>query len=174
MATKSAHRHKQTLELGLRPGVIKPPTPQRTARDSPVPTSRCRNTHSHLFTYILSHTLSPFSSLLHTHESSEAERAEDPKGRAACMLWVSQCIMKGLQHLVGAPFIATVRSNKKCFTLIEWVCACVHYVPRNWREADEGDFEEDWERKPREKEGINGRIEESTKEKGEQTCHWKK
>lgn len=118
MATKSAHRHKQTLELAYALESSSLPLYNGKPGIPRLHISLQRLTQPS-FTYILSHNFLSILLLTHTHEGSEGERIEDPKGRAACMLWVSNRIMKGLQRLVGAPFIATVKTNLKFFTLIE-------------------------------------------------------
>lgn len=128
MITKSVHRHKQTLELtyALEPSSL--PTLQWKARDSlssHLPAKCDKKTN---LSHILSHNFPLFCSL-RTHTKAVREKESIAKGRASCMLWVSNHIMRGLQHLVGAPFIATVKTNMKLFTLTEGVCACMHMCP---------------------------------------------
>lgn len=132
MATKSARRHTHTNTCaGLCPGVIEPTALPRRARDSPSLRLPARTHATTFYSSSVRHFLSVLL-LTHARASSEGERTEDPKGRAARTLWVGDRIMKGLQRLVGAPFIATVETNMTFFTLIERASAPVQAcVPRN-------------------------------------------
>lgn len=93
----------------------------------PTPNKQQSVTKTNL-SHIVFHNFLLFCSL-RIHTKAVREKESIAKGRASCMLWVSNHIMRGLQHLVGAPFIATVKTNMKLFTLTEGVCACMHMCP---------------------------------------------
>lgn len=111
--------------------------PQWRARDSPSPWRMSPpltpQRHPHLFSFTLTHSFLLFFPVLQTdrymktaseRKSWKQRKKEGHRSqRAACLLWVGNDIMRGLQCLVGGSFYSNCQD--KCAIIhFDWVSVC--------------------------------------------------
>lgn len=169
--------------------------PQRRARDSPSPRRMSPpltpERHPHLFSFL------PFgffslvlpcclNSRINENSKREREKDGDRSQRAACLLWVGNDIMRGLQCLVGGSFYSNCQD--KCAIIhFDWVsvCACM-YMCTTARCACDGkrtrgilrwakERRREWGRARREGRESRRKGCDGKKEKGKrqtERCHW--
>lgn len=153
MATESAHRHKQTLELAC---TLQQWRLRSTTESQGFPLSPHLPPH-------YTHSVSHIPSFLIIKQAGE-RKSWNPKERAARLLWVGNDIMRGLQCLVAGAFYSNCQ-HEYAIVCTDWGSVRTHaHGPGCWREADEGDFEEGSKRELQEGKAVpEGEVKWKTK-----------